>query len=411
MDPKTNERLEPELEQGIRKCLKSGVLIEHSQDKIDLSPLGKAATRIGITLDTAWTISRWIEERIDEWNNNPLEILYLVSITDDGLDAYLNFSTSAFNSQRFDLKQRMINEIGFTGFSAIQKLKDWRYVDDYTETKCFRNSFVFRDYISDIPNREIEEHYNLYLGSIRNAAEHISWIINAVAEIVGELEFSKEKVKQLRVLASRVQYGVGIAGISLAGMQVPGLGRERIRSLVQQGFDSIEAIKELTIDMLAKWITKPVAKRLAKAVFDERISDSQIGNDDNNSIRESEVNHDRLVIIGKMERNRTLIKLNDHIIGLSEKNFELLLRFAIARLDDGEGWIHKMDLGLPDIGITQGISRLRDALSVTRSDQNNNIIENDSNSHYRLAIPPEQIELEKETIRKHWSATVQELVA
>ena len=411
MDHKAMDRLEPELEQGIKDCLQTGVLIEYSDGKIGLSPLGKAATRMGISVNTAGAIARWIEERIEVWNNNPLEILYLASITDDGMDAYLNFSTAAYNSQKFDLKQQMINEVGFAGFSAIQKLEDLHCIDDYVETKCFRNSFVFKDYISNFSNREIEEKYNLYLGSIRNAAEHISWIISAIAEIVDELNFGEERVKQLRNLASRVQYGVGIAGIPLAGLHVPGLGRERIRSLVHQGFDNIEAIKELSLDILAKWTTKPVAARLAKAVFDRRITDYQIDNNEDNLSNESEVNHDRLLIIGKMERNRTLIKLNDHIFGLGEKNFELLLKFAVARLREGDGWIHKLDLGLPEHGITQGISRLRDALGVIRIDQDNSIIENDANSHYRLAIPPQQIELEKETIKKHWSATVQEMIS
>jgi hypothetical protein len=168
----------------------------------------------------------------------------------------------------------------------------------------------------------------------------------------------------------------------------------------------------LSIDALARWITKPVAERLARFILSHKselplpeniVEDPKIDN--------PKTPKDRLIIIGKMERNRTLIKLNDHVISLREKNFELLLRFALARFNGNEGWIHKMDLELPENGITQGISRLRESLSVLQLDSANSIIENNSNSHYRLALPPEQIEIDRDTIRQHWSTIIQDLVS
>jgi replicative superfamily II helicase len=411
-EPDVQNNQESKLDKGIRDCQYARVINNVDSAHIALTPLGKAATRMGVAVETAKVIDKWFEARIDSASINELEIFLLSSITDDGLDAYLNYSTSAYNSQRSTWLYRISDDIGKEGYQLIKSLVNQKEVNEYLMTKCIRNSYVYKDYISQLSNRDIEQKYELYLGSIRNASEQISWVVWSIAEIAKELGYAKELVERINLWAERLQYGISAAGIPLSRLRVSGLGRERIRVLVHQGFDNIEAIKELSIDALARWITKPVAERLARFILSHKselplpeniVEDPKIDN--------PKTPKDRLIIIGKMERNRTLIKLNDHVISLREKNFELLLRFALARFNGNEGWIHKMDLELPENGITQGISRLRESLSVLQLDSANSIIENNSNSHYRLALPPEQIEIDRDTIRQHWSTIIQDLVS
>ena len=411
-EPDYDDNQESKLDKGIRDCQYAGVIKDVDGSRMELTPLGKAAARMGITVETASVINKWLEARGDSAGINELEIFLLSSITDDGLDAYLNLSTSAYHSQCDTWLYRISDDIGKDVILLIKNLVNQRVVNEYLLTKCIRNSYAYKDYIGILSNRELEQKYALYLGSIRNAAEQISWVVRSIAETAKELGYAKELIERIGLWAERLQYGVAAAGISLARLRVPGLGRERIRALVHQGFDTIEAIKELSIEALARWITKPVAERLARAVLSQKLPIPQPEEvAEYSEIDNSKTPKDRLVIIGKMERNRTLIKLNGHIIRLREKNFELLLRFVLARLNGDEGWIHKMDLELPENGITQGISRLRDSLSVLQLDSASSIIENNSNNHYRLALPPEQIEIDRDTIKRHWSTIIQELVS
>jgi len=405
-DISNDRNLENDLDIGLKVCVRSGIILEDVEGKISLSAQGKAAVNLGISVETAVTINIWLEMRGNNSTMSELEPLFLASITDDGLDAYLNLSTPRFRKYQNGLHERFKSEIGHYTYNDFQPLFNQRDIDDYTEIKCIRNSYLFRDYIGDLSNRELEDRYELCLGSIRNAAEHISWIIFAAAEIAKKTGYNKEFVKQINVLAERLQYGVNNLGITLARFRIPGLGRERIRALVQQGFDSVEAIKELSVEELAKWVTKPVARRLKEAVFK---NDKQAVE---NVSTTSTINHktDKLELSGAIENRRTLININGNVLGLRDREFEVLLRLAVCRIESTEGWVNKDDLGLPQAGITQGISRLREAISEYQLIPDQSIIEN-NNGHYRLAISTENIIIDKEKLKQHLSSVVHELVA
>ena len=398
--------LEKDLDSGLEVCVRSGIILEDEEGKVSLSALGQAAVNMGISVETAVTINRWLEMRGNNSMMNELEPLFIASITDDGLDAYLNLNTPNFRKYKNGLHERFKSEIGHHTYIDFQHLYSQREIDEYLEIKCIRNSYLFRDYIGGLANRELEDRYELCLGSIRNAAEHISWIIFAAAEIAKKTGYNKEFVGQINVLAERLQYGVNNLGITLAHFRVPGLGRERIRTLVQQGFDSVEAIKELSVEELAKWITKPVAQRLKKVVFNHDIQASE------KVSAPSTVNFqtDRLELLGTMENRRTMIKFNGNMVGLRDREFEVLLRLAVARIESEEGWMYKEDLGLPSAGITQGISRLREALTEYQSIPDQSVIEN-NNGHYRLTTPSENIIIDKAKLKQHLSSVVHELVA
>ena len=404
----TSKDLEKELEYGINTCFRSEILLEDDEGDIYLSHLGSAAVNMGISVETALTINKWLNMRGDRSGFDDLELMFIASITDDGLDAYLNLSTKSYHELCDKLRTRFSNEIGQYAFQQFQQLIKRREMNDYMLTKCIRNSYAYRDYIGDVTNREVEDLYNLCLGSIRNTAEHISWVIWAAAEVAKKLGYSKELVKQISILAERMQYGVNSAGIALARLRVPGLGRERIRALVHQGFDTVEAIKELSVEDLARWVTKPVANRLKKAVLQDKIDEkgAKNGSDSDPAI----LSEDRLELLGAMEKRRTLIKLNGQTIGLRDREFEVLLKLAMSRLESEEGWVNKYDLGLPEAGITQGISRLREAISDYQLNPDKSLIEN-NDGHYRIILPVENINLNREKLRRHLSATVHELVA
>jgi len=282
-------------------------------------------------------------------------------------------------------------------YKALEEMIFSRAVDDYVKTKCIRNTYLYRDYISGKLNREIEDRYGLCMGSIRHAAEHIGWVMLSFGDIARAMGYNEQVVEKFRKLAEQLQYGVPKSGLELARLRVPGLGRERINMLVRQGLEDADSLKELSLPELSRWVTNPVAKRL-NAKLDAVQSMSNVSSIELPVI--PPVSADKLELIGGQENRRFSIKLNEKFIGLNEKSFEALLKLAIARLEEPEGWIDKNELGFSEGGITQGISRLRDSLQLFQVSPDDSIIENDNKGHYRLKLSEDQISINWDNVRQ-----------
>ena len=60
--------------------------------------------------------------------------------------------------------------------------------------------------------------------------------------------------------------------------------------------------------------------------------------------------------------------------------------------------------------VTQLISRLRSELRDYTIKRDGSIIENDGSGYYRLSVPPDNVIIDKESLSRHWSRVVRELV-
>jgi len=68
------------------------------------------------------------------------------------------------------------------------------------------------------------------------------------------------------VLSERLSSGVDLKGLSLARLRIRGLGRGYISKLVQNGYDSPEALAQLPLEELEKFLPRNLARRVAKEV-------------------------------------------------------------------------------------------------------------------------------------------------
>jgi len=267
------------------------------------------------------------------------------------------------------------------------------------------NRILF-DYIGDFDNKELEQEYGVYFGAISRMAEQIGWVLEAASCLAEVLNVRESTIRQLAGLSNRVTNGVPRDGVFLARARIVGLGRERIRALLRFGVDSVEALKEVAISDVERMVTKPVAARLLAWLnkLDESTESFEI------SVPYEKPSNNRspiLKIIGEMDRRRSSIELDGEQMMLRDREFELLIRLAKARLLTEDGWISKFDLNLPEGGITQGISRLREA--IRRKVHDVELIESDHDGSYRLNLHPDNIHFEIATLTKHWSTTIREL--
>lgn len=95
----------------------------------------------------------------------------------------------------------------------------------------------------------------------------------------------------------------------------------------------------------------------------------------------------RIHLDGTRSGRRLQIVLDDRVLGITERSFELLLRLVVALHQSPPGWVHRSDLG--EVGDqSQAVSRLRSELRPGLIDPTRPIIENNGAGAYRLSLPP-----------------------
>jgi hypothetical protein len=85
------------------------------------------------------------------------------------------------------------------------------------------------------------------------ASDEVSWLVDAAAEIAEVMGWNP--AAHLAELAACVRYGVAATCLPLARAQLPGLSREDIRTLVAAGLDSPEALREVSPEVLERYLS------------------------------------------------------------------------------------------------------------------------------------------------------------
>jgi len=400
--------LDEALSRGLKRCLRLELLVWNKGDSLQVSDLGKVVVKTGITVPSADALIAWLRHYGDE-KIDVIEALLATVVTEDGLSERFPMPTGEYRVRGDHYMGMIIEDIGEERFKFIVKQMP-SHLEHYDTVKVCKTVLILLDYINDFDNKELEREYGVYFGAISRMAEQIGWVLEAAACIAKVIAIRTSTSKLLEGLSSRITYGVPEDGVFLARTSIAGLGRERIRSLVRFGVDSVEALQEVTIPDLEKMVTKPVAARLFAWLEKRDLIDEPTLTSGILTMPSQDASDNRspvLKIIGETDRRRSSIELDGQQMMLCDREFELLIRLAKALLLTKDGWVSKYDLNLPDGGITQGISRLREAFRGKLQDVE--LIESDHEGSYRLNLRPDSIHFVTDTLMKHWSATVREL--
>jgi len=404
-DNNSSTDLEEALSRGLKRCLRLELLELNKDDSLQVTDLGKVVVKTGISVLSAETLIDWLSNYCDE-KIDIVQALLAAVVTEDGLSERFPMPTGEYKMRGNHYTRMIVEEIGEDRFKFIVKLLP-SSLDQYDTVKVCKTVRVLQDYISDFGNKELEQEYGVYFGAIGHMGEQIGWVLEAAASIAKVISVRVSTLKLLERLSDRIKYGVPNDGVFLARANIAGLGRERIRSLVHFGVDSPEALKEVIKSDLEKMVTKPVAARLLGWLEKFDLNKESVSGEIVMPVSDTTTKSPVLKIIGEMDRRRSSIELDGCQMMLRDREFELLIRLSNARFQTIDGWISKFDLNLPEGGITQGISRLREA--ICRKPHDVDLIESNHEGGYRLNIQPDNIHFVTETLIKHWSVTIREL--
>ena len=89
---------------------------------------------------------------------------------------------------------------------------------------------------------EIENSYEVFSGAIKRVGEDFSWLAETLAALARDIQWDPRAIEKISALSQRLIYGVTEKGLALSKIRLRGLGRTYINCLVDEGYDTPEAI-------------------------------------------------------------------------------------------------------------------------------------------------------------------------
>jgi helicase len=126
----------------------------------------------------------------------------------------------------------------------------WKPVDPQFEEfgKHIKLTQILFDWISEHPDRDIVEQYNIGSGDLRRSVDNALWILRILRQIV-RLDENFPGNESFKSLYMRLQHG--ILPNLIPFVQIKGIGRVRARKLYRAGFTTLAKLKSASVDDLA----------------------------------------------------------------------------------------------------------------------------------------------------------------
>jgi helicase len=411
---------EGRLKEAVEHCL-AGDLIRAAEDTLTATELGRLAAIKGISVDTAIALARFAGRYKDQASDlHLLEVLLCLTGTEDGQAVYFNLSTDEYRSRHYAERLRAL--LAALPPAVGERLRETESLSmpDYEETKRLKKTLILYDWAESVPTREVEDRFRCFAGGIAGLAQEFSWLAEALAAVTEICGWPAGAVKRLRALTAQLSHGVPENAVEIVAASVRGLGRGRIKGLLEQGLDSLDKVVAAPRDQIEKLVTKPVARRLlrrAKSLLLRKRREEQAKGIDAGAGPEaaeevaqawpSEVppsdaagtpyrSQVSVTLDGRLERRRYRVCVDAREVWLTERSFEVLLKLAVAALVTELGWVPGTKFGEMDT-YHQVIRRLKRGLASGGVDPEG-LIENDGSKQYRLSVPPGNIAVNTETI-------------
>jgi len=153
----------------------------------------------------------------------------------------------------------------------IKSSDDWveEFIDQHDLELCHENNYdwllreaktaaMLMDWVSEAGEDQICNQYNVGPGDIKRVAETAEWLMHSTAKLSDHLDLgSSFKAAKLE---RRIHYGAGPDLLAL--LDLKGVGRVRARKLHDAGFSSIDKLKSIDVDQIAKIIGPKIAEKV-----------------------------------------------------------------------------------------------------------------------------------------------------
>lgn len=242
-----------DVEKAVTALARAQLISLSEDERLEPTTLGEVAARKGIRAATAVKLARFFATA--QGREVPeLELLYFLSLTEDGKKMYLPLSTAEHRGRVYESKlSEWAQESGQTPGEELSHLLSAKMLPTAQEARSAKLALLLAGWIKGEALSGLESRYQCYAGTIKAQTEEVSWLVDAAAEVAEVMGWSPANT--ISDLAERVWFGVDSAGLALARAHLPGLAREEIRALVAAGFDSVASLREASPEVLSRYLS------------------------------------------------------------------------------------------------------------------------------------------------------------
>jgi helicase len=188
-------------------------------------------------------------ERSNMKEVTPLSLLHAICSTPDLRSLYLRGTDSWVEEKAECISHSLLLDVP----SASSDEYEWFLSD-------LKTAFLLEDWIDEKPYDALVLKYNIWPGDVHTIVEMAEWLLHATREFARMYNFSC--VSDVNDLLIRVQNGCKEELLNLVTLK--GIGRVRARALYHEGFKTVNDLRNVPVERLAK--IKAIGTAVAKNI-------------------------------------------------------------------------------------------------------------------------------------------------
>ena len=194
-------------------------------------------------------------------DTTPLSFLHAICSTPDLRSLYLRGTDSWVEEKAAQVQHSLLLDIPGTSSDEYE----WFLSD-------LKTAFLLEDWIEEKPYDALVHKYNIWPGDVHTIVEMAEWLLHATREYARMYNFSC--VSEVNNLLIRVQNGCKEELLNLVSLQ--GIGRVRARALFKEGFTTINDLRSVPVERIAR--IKTIGAAVARSIKQQIGENGKRGN-------------------------------------------------------------------------------------------------------------------------------------
>ena len=264
----TLEEAERHVLTALCRGLDSGTIsLQNDGGLLQATPLGLAVASQGVTLSTARSIEEWIRSsQYREWT--ALDVLLALALSEDGRNYLVTLYNYEYESQCYVEEIRQYEP----GYSDENDVPISRICNDmrtlfFEDARAIKVALILHAWIEQWPMRKIERKFKTMAGQVLSLVSQHSWLLETAAAIGRAAGVKDECVARLDTLAMRVSYGHREEALALVPIVGANISRKALAAIVDQGFDTPQALAEASAGVLELWMSRDEVRQVKENAY------------------------------------------------------------------------------------------------------------------------------------------------
>lgn len=247
--------------QAVITDLESFGFIKSKSERIIVTRLGRRVSQLYIDPVSANIIIKGAIKSLSSPQLNPLMFIHLFCLVPDIRRIRLRKTDWGTINDSYEASKEHL-------LSDPQVIWNFKYEND---VEAFKTALILLDWIEEQPLQTIVEAYDVQLGDFQSLLDNIKWVCYSAKELTKELvkileeqdltdfiyveslsSFSVQDLKYLKnyITGLEIRLTEGIKEDIVAIINLKGLGRVKARTLIKNGIDTLDKLKNTSVDKL-----------------------------------------------------------------------------------------------------------------------------------------------------------------